>query len=601
MIFGPIGLIRAQEAFLLQDSQEQHIFVFQYIAYLEDTTHQLGLAQVMAPAHASQFRLSQDFAPRNYNPDATYWLRVKVAHPEQTNHDWLLEFFDQTIDSITAYIPNAEGAYRRLELGDTQPFRQRPIAHKNFVIPLEMLSQGTYTYYFRVRAAHPVDFIVVLRSHAFFTYYSLNEYFYFGLFYGLLVLIALYNLLLFVALRERPYFHLVGYALCVALYFSSSDGFAYQYLWPNWPVWNQVAYGLFMWLTVAFAILFTQSFLHLRTKAPLTNRLLWGLLILRTAYFILCLAYRPVWFDYLVVDLASLLALLVVAVVSFRAGYQPARLFMLALIFVALGVVIKILLSLGLGLLESNALNYYSFHLAFLLQLITFSFALGDKVRILRKNRDLALKRMVKQLEINAALQTKVNRELEEKVAQRTAALEGANQKLKAQAEEITQINQLLDKHNWHLKKASTAKLRNRLLSKGVSYDEFHRLFPDEVSCLQYLAQVKWEQGYACRKCGYTGGADNQHFGKRCQRCGYVESATSHTVFHNLRFPLEKAFYLAHVEISGLKFTGKELAERLDLRPATCTSFRKRVREAMAQASTDSQADVGLVVLLHVM
>ena len=86
---------------------------------------------------------------------------------------------------------------------------------------------------------------------------------------------------------------------------------------------------------------------------------------------------------------------------------------------------------------------------------------------------------------------------------------------------------------------------------------------------------------FECRKCHYHKAIDLPKFSKRCSRCGSVESATSHTVFHNTRFPIDKAFYMAHLEISGIKMTLKEVSEILDLRMATCSGFRKKVRKAL--------------------
>ena len=155
-------------------------------------------------------------------------------------------------------------------------------------------------------------------------------------------------------------------------------------------------------------------------------------------------------------------------------------------------------------------------------------------------------------------------------------------------------MNRLLDKDNWNLKKESKLEMRKRLLSKGVSYREFKEIFPNDISCYQYLAMLKWPEGFECRKCHYNKAINLPKFSKRCSRCGTVESVTAHTIFHNIRFPIEKAFYLAHLEISGIKMTLKEASEILDLRMATCAGFRKKIRQAsplsgFEKASEDPQ------------
>ena len=73
---------------------------------------------------------------------------------------------------------------------------------------------------------------------------------------------------------------------------------------------------------------------------------------------------------------------------------------------------------------------------------------------------------------------------------------------------------------------------------------EFQKQFHDTISCLEYLSQLKWKDGYACRKCGWQKFTKGYiPFSKRCQRCHYDETPTAHTMFHKLKFSLPKAFY----------------------------------------------------------
>ena len=595
--FVRVGL--GQGSFQIADSVDQHIFVYGYMQYLEDSTGQLTFEDVRTEPHTSTFTDNPDFAPHNDRLASAYWIRVRIQHTRQSDKKWVLEFFDQTIDSITAYLPGQHGGYRSVILGDRAGFAARRIKHKNFLLPLNNDHDQTLMYYFRIKADHPVDILLVLRSVDFLVYYATNEYFLFGLFYGLILLICLYNLLLYVAIREVPYLYLVLYALSVGLYFSSLDGIAYQYLWPSAPVWNEVAYGVFRYLMVLFSLLLTQRFLHTKHRAPQVHQGLTIIIVARTLYFILSVLWFPRWLDHQLIDVLPLLASLYAGGYLFRQKYQPARLFVLAYAILTGGVVIKLLLSTGLGNIGSSVIAYYSINVTLLIQLITLSFSLGDKVRIIKRREGRALRRVVEQLEVNAQLQNKVNRELEEKVRERTAtldqqnsALQEANRQLEVQAEEINRMNQLLDRDNWKLKRQSQEVIRKNLLSRGVSLEEFKTMFPNRVTCLRYLAELKWGAGFVCKKCQYERATDHDTFAKRCSRCGYVESPTSHTIFHNVRFSLEKAFYIAHVVISSLPISATKLSEQLDLRVATCSNFkRKAVRWLQTTQPSDDPQD----------
>ncbi len=167
---------------------------------------------------------------------------------------------------------------------------------------------------------------------------------------------------------------------------------------------------------------------------------------------------------------------------------------MLAFVFLTIGALIKVLQETEIGNIGSGVLNYYSINLGFLLHLIMLSLALGDKVRIIKNKKDRAMRRTVSQHEINQKLQTKVNRELEQKVSDRTlelnhknSALQLANAKLEKQSQEIIEMNQLLDEDIWKLKKESKLETKNRLMTKGISFEEFSNIFPSDAACYQYL------------------------------------------------------------------------------------------------------------------
>ena len=72
---------------------------------------------------------------------------------------------------------------------------------------------------------------------------------------------------------------------------------------------------------------------------------------------------------------------------------------------------------------------------------------------------------------------------------------------------------------------------------KGISDDQFNQYFQDEEHCLKYLASLKWDKGYNCKKCGSEKWWKGRlAYDRRCQKCGYNESPTAGTLFHKLKF-----------------------------------------------------------------
>lgn len=118
---------------------------------------------------------------------------------------------------------------------------------------------------------------------------------------------------------------------------------------------------------------------------------------------------------------------------------------------------------------------------------------------------------------------------------------------------------------------------------KSLSLFEFQERFPNDDKCKEYLADLKWLNGYKCLKCGhgnYCKGHDA--YGRQCTKCGYIESVTAGTLFHLCRFSLLKAFYMVYyISTSKKGISSTELSRKLELRQKTCWLFKQKVMKAM--------------------
>jgi len=116
-----------------------------------------------------------------------------------------------------------------------------------------------------------------------------------------------------------------------------------------------------------------------------------------------------------------------------------------------------------------------------------------------------------------------------------------------------------------------------------LSLFDFQSKFSVEQDCKAYLSDLKWKDGYKCRKCGYTGYCNGlREYDRQCCRCSYVESATAGTLFHKVKFPLVKAFHAVYFISTNKKgITSTELARKLGLKQKVCWLFRRKVMKAM--------------------
>lgn len=580
--------ITAQSVVEIDDNVSERNFMPYEIPFFVDATNTLSFWEISSIQFSNRFNPSPSYQNKDFKANAAYWIRLPIRHNTQSAKLWLLEFYDQTIDHIEAYIPLEDGSFRNVVMGDRKPFHQRLIPHKNFEIPLNMKSDTVLYYYFKVQSHDFADLRIALRSTNWFVYYALNEYFLFGLFYGMILIISLYNLLVFLAIREIKNIYYIIYLISVAAYAVSLDGIGFQYLWPNHPEWNDYATGLALYSVIIWSLIFTRRFLRTKAVAPSLDHWFLAMIVVRSAWFLTALFFLPQYLPYRVLDIIPLSLIFYTSIHVLRKGYHPARFFVVAYGVLFAGFFLRTLVYFNV--LRFTTLSHYSLHISFVLEMLLLTFALGDRIRILKAMRDRALKRIIQQHEVNMRLKDKVNRELERKVDERTLEiheknrqLEETNQKLQRQSYEINQINSMLDLDNWKLKNSLKEVLNDRLMEKTMDYKQFQTLYPDKLACHRFLESLKWERDYHCRKCANEKYFQGVHkFSRRCTRCGYNESITAFTIFHSIKFPIERAFYLAYLVVQGKNdSTLERLAKDLDVRMNTVWSFKHKVLERL--------------------
>jgi len=128
--------------------------------------------------------------------------------------------------------------------------------------------------------------------------------------------------------------------------------------------------------------------------------------------------------------------------------------------------------------------------------------------------------------------------------------------------------------------------MAERVKFAGVNSIIFNRTFQADDDCLQYLSDLKWEDGYSCKRC-----ANNKYcqgkkpYNRRCTKCRYDESPTAGTMFDKVKFSLLKAFHIAF-KISTKKkgMSSIELSNEFELRQKTCWEFKWKIQQAMASS-----------------
>jgi len=122
---------------------------------------------------------------------------------------------------------------------------------------------------------------------------------------------------------------------------------------------------------------------------------------------------------------------------------------------------------------------------------------------------------------------------------------------------------------------------------KGENILEFIKTFLDADKCKQVIAAEKWKDGFTCKHCGHNHFvAVKKDYGRECTKCKYIESATANTLFHKVKFDLQKAFCIVfELSCTTKGISSTQAAKRYGITQKTSWYFMQKVRIAMASTA----------------
>lgn len=431
-----------------------------YVAVLEDAARRLRLEDVRSPQHAARFAPISDDAVNFGYTHSAWWLRFSLPGGAPAGEELLLEVAFPSLDRIEFYLPEAqpgtEPRYWARIAGDHFPWAAREVRHRNYLFRFTApTTPGPHQYYLRVESNNVVTVPLMLWRPEAFAGHDRDVQLILGLFYGLALALVLYNLMLLFSVRDRIYLFYVLYAAAFGIFLFGFDGLAYQYLWPEspWAANHVVATSLA--LALAFGAQFVRDFLDTRRIASMIDRV--ALAIVASGIALAGFAASGWGLDYgtvlrtlSVLGFAMATIATVVGIRALLAGHRQARYFLLAwaalLVFIVLGAL------RNFALVPTNFLTVYGLHIGFALDVLLLSFALGDRINLLRRERSAAHADALDAHRLLLEVTRDNERELELGIAARTAELNSVNARLRDEAGERELLMQQLREQEQHLR-----------------------------------------------------------------------------------------------------------------------------------------------------
>ena len=412
------------------------------VDYYRDTTHRLALDEVMASPIASDFVPSSNPVLNFGLGDATYWLRFRIRNPNPETDPWLIELAYPLLDSVFFYQPLPEGGWKETVSGELIGVSSLPIPYKHFLFPVAAPDSATHTYYIRVRTESSARFPIFVRRSATLFNEITTEEIAFGIFYGAMLVMILYNLFLFFALRERSYLFYCAFIFlntCVQATFNGHiqlADIAVSYA-NTWLL-------LSMFGAALFGVIFTITFLQTKRFLPLLHQILVGSAVITSLCWVLSffvsyyISAMAASFLFLTIPFAAWLS----GLKAWLKGNSSARYFLVAWTLYLTSVTLISLRTLGL--IPGSMPLELAMQLGSMLDAVLLSLALADRINEFRKERIKNQERALKEAREKEQFVQRQNRLLEERVVERTEEISAQNEELQVQQDTIAELNEQL-------------------------------------------------------------------------------------------------------------------------------------------------------------
>lgn len=363
------------------------------------------------------------------------WVKLKFSKHSIPEKQMNILIESLPLDTIRYFYKNAAGEIQQELSGFSQKQSTKSNYHRYYLLNIPTVTECP-SQEVLLEIATPVQYFIPIRVGSFESFRKSNTLteLYYGVFFGFLLCMFLYNLLLFIRLNELSYFWYALSILTSLIVFSSFSGHLFQYILPNYPtIANKI-----LLVGSGFLVVVTSKFIMHALELEKNSKKL------KISYQVLVFVGFGIMAGVLIFGRTPLILpanlsigilavnIMITSLFLFYRGNKFAFLFFLAWLFYAFGGIMNILKNLGT--LPYNEFTVHSGEIGCALEVVLIAFALGEKYRTFAEAKTKAQQAVI-------SLQEQHNKTLEEKVLQRTQELTQANLSLKSTAEKLENQN----------------------------------------------------------------------------------------------------------------------------------------------------------------
>ncbi|WP_181403344.1 7TM diverse intracellular signaling domain-containing protein [Aliarcobacter cryaerophilus] len=379
------------------------------ISYLKDSSNSLNIQEI---ANSNDFQKHSNKFSLGYLKD-TIWIKVDLKN-KSSKEDFILSLNEHFYEKANMhYFDKSENLWKTLKNGVFTPIKERNIETSKLAFNFKIQQNSSQTIFVELKAKYPYfGNIAVYSKDYFFASRILNIDSFFILQFGILLIIIIFNLFLWISLKEKVYIYYVGYTFFALVYLINISGLLIYFGLQHYMYKLHFSVSLCIIFLSLFSIEYFEANKYFKASVFVIKILI--LLLFVFAFMMVAVSYSP-WNNFMNHIITLILITLIVSSIKiYKKGQYFLKYYIFAISIYFTSVIIFILFLMGI--IEYNYFNRYAYIYCLSLEIIVFALILSNRYNII-KNEQIKTQNELISLQINQ------NKLLENEVEKKTLKL----------------------------------------------------------------------------------------------------------------------------------------------------------------------------------
>ncbi|MGF7081200.1 sensor histidine kinase [Mucilaginibacter sp. UYCu711] len=432
------SFLHAQNIVRVKSTLQQEYFGNNVYLY-QDTSNKLNFEKISkSPA---LFKASKLAVPNLGISPFNNWIKFRLVNDSEFDKV-ILDIPNPIIDEADLYTINGQHI-DSIKNSNYEPLRNREYNHQFYLLNISLKKGDTVDCYLRLKSNQQIMAPLSLKTAKTIVPEISNTDTRTGIYLGIMLVMLLYNLFIYFTTKDRDYIVYCHYIFWVALTQMSLTGYSHRFLWTDnlWLSKNMVIFcGAMSGLAT---IMFAKSFLHTRQIVRKLDIALNVTVGLYTIALILLFTGNGV-IAFQVVNLNAAIVSILIMIVAFavyRKKQASAKFFLISWSIFFTSILIFVFKDYNI--VPYNLFTVHSVEIGSALEAIFLSFALANKINILKGEKEASQAERLLALQENARIIREQNVVLETKVNERTHELNESLHDLKQAQSQLVESEKM--------------------------------------------------------------------------------------------------------------------------------------------------------------